>query len=112
MVPGRRCVDFESSKGRTGELVKTGVEVVDETSGLGIDGLESGDGGESDESAAESGSGGGDDAEGAVQTMNVSLSASVRQDFCMAYSSGKVRGSEAVACCSSSSCIHSWYVGT
>lgn len=34
--------------------------------------------------------------EGAAQTMNVSLSASVRHDFCMAYSSGRVSGSDAV----------------
>jgi hypothetical protein len=34
--------------------------------------------------------------DGAVHAMKVSLSASVRQERCMAYSAGRVRGSEAV----------------
>lgn len=37
--------------------------------------------------------------EGAEQIMNVSLSWSKRQDCCMECSSGRVRGSEAVAFC-------------
>ena len=44
--------------------------------------------------------------------MKVSLSESVRQDLCMAYSSSMLRGSEAVALCKSGSFIHSWYGGT
>ena len=44
--------------------------------------------------------------------MKVSLSLSVRQLCCMAYSSGRLKGSDAVAAWRSASCIQAWYVGT
>lgn len=84
-----------------GVFAEAGVEVVEDNSGVGINGKGFDGVGEVGDCVKDGASREGNEVEGLVQTMKVNLSASVRHDFCMAYSSSSVSGSEAVACCSS-----------